>query len=188
AAGVFRPGDPMARAMVTTRRAGRMRPEYMVSGYPGTKAVVRSRHAGSRSRNSRSTENKVRVCVHIASIDVDHVRLLDEDFAVLQRQFDAVFSWFPLERESARDVGRATLALAGVDVHDFDRSPRDCARTLRTANGPADGAVSLGRFGAEIDDRTSMAAGEAEQRQRQSQEPGRPQVARTVETKYPHIT
>jgi hypothetical protein len=63
------------------------------------------------------------VRVHIASIDVDHVRLLDEDFAILQRQVDAVFSRFHFERESARDVRGATLFLAGIDVHHFDGAP-----------------------------------------------------------------
>jgi hypothetical protein len=55
------------------------------------------------------------VGVHIASVDLDHVRFLHEGLSLLQRQLHAVVAGFDLERETARDVGRRVLTLTGVE-------------------------------------------------------------------------
>src|SRR6476646_6755815 len=106
-----------------------MRSEYsgplLTSGYSGAEAIVGARHACAWAGNSRGTENKVRVGIDIASIDVDHIGPLDERFAVLESQFDAVFPGFDLECEAAGHARRAVLALAGGDVHDLDGAASD---------------------------------------------------------------
>src|SRR5262245_2077166 len=165
-----RPSDPITSPAIKARREERMRSEYSGqlewSGYAGAEAVVGAGHAGSRPGNSRGTENKVRVGVNIASIDADDVGLLDEGFAVLKCEVDAILSRFDLESEFAREIRCSTLALARGDVYDLDCPSGNRARVFRSTNRPADCAVCLGGLRVQVDDWLAMTGGETEQCQR----------------------
>src|SRR6478752_6844288 len=149
--------DQAIRNPAITRGTARIRPEYNGarggSGDARAKAVVGPRHPRPRPRRVRRAQNKVCMCVDIASIDVDDVRPLDEGLAVEQAQLDTVFARFDLERKPAGEACRTMLPLTRVDVHDLDGAAGNRARAFGTSNSAADRSVGLNRFRAEVHDR-----------------------------------
>jgi hypothetical protein len=141
----------------------------------------------ARTGDACDTENKVCVRVYIASIHVDDVRLLDQRFALLKGELDAVVARFDLEGEPTGVVGVRMLALAGFDIDDLDAAPLDGARALRTANSAADRAIGFERFRTEIDNGAAMTRGNGAQRNHDGPKPNRLHVMRQVEAKFPHI-
>lgn len=137
---------------------------------------------------SGNTENKVRVRIYIASVDVNHIGLLHECFAVLQRQLDAIVPWFDLERKATRVVRARMLALTSVDVDYFNASPVNGTRPFRPANDAADRAVGFDWLRTEIDDGTAVACQDAAEDDGDCRKPNRSHMPCRVETRCPQIT
>jgi hypothetical protein len=125
--------------------------------------------------------------VHVTAIDVDHVWLLHERFAILKSQLDAVFSRLYLERESTGVVRGSPLTVARIDVYDLDRTAFYGTGAFRPPNGAADGTVRLERLRAEVDNWPAMTGSQTEQQARHGGQPYRVAAVRALEPDCPHI-
>ena len=157
------------------------------SGDGGSETVVGPRSVIPGSGDPYNPDDEIGVRINVAAVDVNHVRFLDDCFAVQKRELDTVIAGFHFERESAGIVRCYPLTFPRVNVDNLDRSAFDCARAFGSADGAADGAVCLDGLGAEVDDGATMAGSQTQQRHRYGNEPTAAALVRAVEPDFPHI-
>lgn len=121
-------------------------------------AVVPPQPRQARTTDAGGSDDEVSMRVDVAAIYVDDGGLLQDHLSFDQRQNDAVFARWNLEREPAGVVGSRALTFTGADVDNLDHAAFDGRRAFRAADSSADRAVRLRWSWPSIDHRFPLAA------------------------------